>query len=130
MRLALERRDRAWPDYVKRLERQRDRAARKMRTPALEPGPDAAAAAAGLLLVGSCEPIPEGPDVAGCRSSDTLPAAGPDDDDDARARSPGSRAVGPGDEEASGPGEDLRRCVASSNGRDVAAQKEDYEPSS
>jgi hypothetical protein len=91
LRLALERRDRV-ASYVKRLERQRDRAARKARTPALEPGPDAAAAAAGLLLVGSCEPIPEGPDVAGCRSSDTLPAAGPDDDDD-----PGQPAVGPGD---------------------------------
>ena len=98
LRLALERRDRV-ASYVKRLERQRDRAARKARTPALEPGPDAAAAAAGLLLVagcGSCEPIPEGPD--GCRSSDTLPAAGPDDDDDSRARpGPGQPAVGPGD---------------------------------
>ena len=77
-------------NYVERLERHVRRAAR---TPALEPGPDAAAAAAGLMLVagcGSCEPIPEGPD--GCRSSDTLPAAGPDDDDD-----PGQPAVGPGD---------------------------------
>ncbi|CAH0379729.1 unnamed protein product [Pelagomonas calceolata] len=89
LRLALERRDRV-ASYVSRLERHVRRAAR---TPALEPGPDAAAAAAGLLLVagcGSCEPIPEGPD--GCRSSDTLPAAGPDDDDD-----PGQPAVGPGD---------------------------------
>ena len=88
LRLALERRDRV-ANYVERLERHVRRAAR---TPALEPGPDAAAAAAGLMLVagcGSCEPIPEGPD--GCRSSDTLPAAGPDDDDD-----PGQPAVGPG----------------------------------
>ena len=70
---------------------------RAARTPALEPGPDAAAAAAGLLLVagcGSCEPIPEGPD--GCRSSDTLPAAGPDDDDDSVAVH-SVAAVGPGD---------------------------------
>ena len=100
LRLALERRDRV-ANYVKRLERQCDRAARKARTPALEPGPDAAAAAAGLLLVAgcsSCEPIPEGPDVDGCRSSDTVPAAGPDDDDDSRARpGPGQPAIGPGD---------------------------------
>ena len=81
LRLALDRRDRV-ATYTRRLERQQRRAAR---TPALEPGPDAAAAAAGLMLFAggsSCEPIPEGPDVDGCRSSDTVPAAGPDDDDD------------------------------------------------
>ena len=126
LRLALERRDRV-ASYVKRLERQRDRAARKMRTPALEPGPDAAAAAAGLLLVGSCEPIPEGPDVAGCRSSDTLPAAGPDDDDDAVAvpsvavaglqlieekrPGPGQPLVGPGSPDVTSPRKKKIRTV-------------------
>ena len=44
---------------------------------------------------GSCEPIPEGPE--GCRSSDTLPAAGPDDDDSRARPGPGQPAVGPGD---------------------------------
>ena len=81
LRLALDRRDRV-ATYTRRLERQQRRAAR---TPALEPGPDTAAAAAGLMLFAggsSCEPIPEGPTVDGCRSSDTVPAAGPDDDDD------------------------------------------------
>ena len=77
--------------YTRRLERQVRRAAR---TPALEPGPDTAAAAAGLMLFAggsSCEPIPEGPDIDGCRSSDTVPAAGPEDDDDIAAP-----PVGPG----------------------------------
>ena len=127
LRLALERRDRL-ANYVKRLERQRDRAARKARTPALEPGPDAAAAAAGLLLVagcGSCEPIPEGPD--GCRSSDTLPATGPDDDDDAVAvhsvavaglqlieekrPGPGQPLVGPGSPDVTSPRKKKIRTV-------------------
>ena len=50
--------------------------------------------AVGLMLFAggsSCEPIPEGPTVDGCRSSDTVPAAGPDDDDDIAAP-----PVGPG----------------------------------
>ena len=89
LRLALERRERV-ATYTRRLERQQRRAAR---TPALEPGPDTAAAAAGLMLFAggsSCEPIPEGPDLDGCRSSDTVPAAGPDDDDDPGQLGPGS----------------------------------------
>ena len=122
LRLALERRDRV-ANYVKRLERQQRRAVRcgrqrssRGRTPA---------AAAGLLLVagcGSCEPIPEGPDVDGCRSSDTLPAAGPDDDDDPVGSPRGGRPRRRGGRGRAG--EDLRRCVASfGTGRDVAAQK-------
>ena len=87
LRLALERRDRV-ASHTRRLERHVRRAAR---TPALEPGPDAAAAAAGLLLVAGWQlrADPEGPD--GCRSSDTVPATGPDDDDSRARPGPGRR---------------------------------------